>query len=556
MIKDTIIIIDTDSGFVERFKLRLEEQLLIDKYQIHTISPNTTLDTEQLIQYCLTEVQKIISAAKICGIFVDIVIVEKAGPLETTGINIASNLKTHFPNIPIFNITRYCNAQDADIISEATLEDNDGVLAKDYLEGKNFSPKRLSNIFTKAITKREKYKSESIQSIGTTIPATVRTAFNFNSLDPRVKYQIQEIGESQFWNLLVNLLPNAEGTISYMQPGRSGAYVFKVVAKFREENKSPTRPKGWVIKVTNKKDLLELEVKNYKELKKTRVYYPKLFHEQLVTFNNLAGIAFELEEDSISLLECFAKLSKDDINNAIDDILSILEKLYGDADYKQIMLWKDTYSLKNEGVLKILSLFEENEHIIHEKCNPEHKNRIIAFVSDGVTDKVVKSVCNFEVEADMRNIHGDFNSRNILVNNNKIKKLVLIDFSAMQHSHIAKDIAKLERDIVFRVFDAFSANYYDWDRIKVWKTFMDLVKKDGIFSPKQFTIDDIELQKSINFIYGIRNILKQLSPKLDEKQYLCALLHFSLLALTHPEISIQKKIFGIQYINNILENFD
>ena len=126
----------------------------------------------------------------------------------------------------------------------------------------------------------------------------------------------------------------------------------------------------------------------------------------------------------------------------------------------------------------------------------------------------------------------------------------------MQHSHIAKDIAKLERDIVFRVFDAFSANYYDWTRIEVWKCFMKLVKKGGIFSTKQFTIDDTELQKSVNFIYGIRNILKKLSPKLDEKQYLCALLHFSLLALTHPEISIQKKIFGIQYINNILENFD
>ena len=45
MTKDTIIIIDTDSGFIERFQQKLEEQDIADKYQIYTFSPNTNLDT-------------------------------------------------------------------------------------------------------------------------------------------------------------------------------------------------------------------------------------------------------------------------------------------------------------------------------------------------------------------------------------------------------------------------------------------------------------------------------------------------------------------------------
>ena len=50
-------------------------------------------------------------------------------------------------------------------------------------------------------------------------------------------------------------------------------------------------------------------------------------------------------------------------------------------------------------------------------------------------------------------------------------------------------------------------------------------------------------------------ILKELSPDLEEKDYLCALLYYSLLALAHPEISIQKKVFGINYICSIFDNF-
>ncbi len=142
-----------------------------------------------------------------------------------------------------------------------------------------------------------------------------------------------------------------------------------------------------------------------------------------------------------------------------------------------------------------------------------------------------------------------------MVNGNK--NIVIIDFSARRQDHIAKDIAKLERDVIFRIFDAFSPNYYDWSRIEIWQYFLDLNTKENIFSKaSHYNRDNTELKKSIDFIHAIRDILKKLSPNLDEKEYLCALLHYSLLTLAHPEVSIQKKVFAIQYINQILENFN
>ena len=65
-----------------------------------------------------------------------------------------------------------------------------------------------------------------------------------------------------------------------------------------------------------------------------------------------------------------------------------------------------------------------------------------------------------------------------------------------------------------------------------------------------------EIKKSLAFILALRRILKAESPKITEREYLAALLHYSLLAIGHPEISIQKKVFAVEYIDNILNNMN
>ena len=183
----------------------MSEQGIADKYQIHLIIPKTTLEPAQLIENSLNDVRGIIDKGeKVCGIFVDIVIIEK-GELDKTGINIATKLRNYFPDIPIFNITaNFEGDEEIAMVSEATLEDIDGVLIKDYLEGKYFSVIEFNNLFTKANIKRDKYRTDSITPFETTTPDSIKTSFYSSSLDSRVKYQIQEIGEARFWNLLTN----------------------------------------------------------------------------------------------------------------------------------------------------------------------------------------------------------------------------------------------------------------------------------------------------------------------------------------------------------------
>jgi CheY-like chemotaxis protein len=110
-----------------------------------------------MITACSDEISQLTQTADIKAFFVDIVILEKGAP-DTIGVDIAKELRRRFPSIPVYNITsKYVHEDELDILSEATLEDVDGVLVKSYLEGKRFSAKRLRHIFEKAEEKRSSY---------------------------------------------------------------------------------------------------------------------------------------------------------------------------------------------------------------------------------------------------------------------------------------------------------------------------------------------------------------------------------------------------------------
>ncbi len=210
-------------------------------------------------------------------------------------------------------------------------------------------------------------------------------------------------------------------------------------------------------------------------------------------------------------------------------------------------IWKTFYDIDETAALRIRSTLQEHQEVFRE-FDRTKLDRVLRFVKTrGLTED---RLMDYEVEADLRIVHGDFNARNLLVN--KEGQLVVIDFSSRGLNHIARDIAKLERDIVFRVCDNLLKDCYDWSRIEYWRDFSKLNQKGMVFS---FEVSDSGLGPTayIGFILELRRILKTESPELTEEEYLMGLAHFSLLALIHPEVSIQKKVFAVEYVGNILE---
>jgi hypothetical protein len=511
-----------------------------------------------LVQTCLKSVSdSLFSEENVIGIFVDIVIIEGGGrSLDSTGIKIAAQLRKAYPSLPILNITgKYSDEEsDTDIISEATLEDLDGVLLKSYLVGKHFSAKRLRLIFEKARVRRNRSQALSSGRPSNDVPQQVQSAFNVSAIDPRVTSEINQIGPIEFWSLLKRLLPTAEGSLSFMQPGRSGALVFRIYAKFIQDGRSPTRPKTWIVKVSSQVADVERELGNYREMAQTpfpRAFYPKVFNDSFVTVGSLAGFVLELEEGALSLAESFSELSEQDIPTISSGILRFVSDTYGDPEKRVTKTWSRFYGLDDNVTLRILLTLQRYKKLFEEFDKPK-LDRVLGFLrSRGMT---AESLMNHEQETDLRTVHGDFNAGNLLVTASK--QLVFIDFSSRRQDHIARDIAKLERDIIFRVSDGPIQHYYDWSKIHQWEIFSVLNQRGKLFTKDIPEPVPPELKKSIFFIQELRKILIGESPSLTEGEYLMSLLHYSLLAIGHPDVSLQKKVFAISYVDNILNMLD
>jgi len=149
MMKQTLLVVDTDQEFANRFGKRLAYNKLDSRYEVINIVPNTSLDTSNMVDDVIDRVVSEISNKylDVVAFFVDIVVIERGTELDSLGIDIANRLHESFPNIPAFNVTgKITSDQQLDIFSDAALANRDGVFPKTYLEGKSFNGDRLKNI--------------------------------------------------------------------------------------------------------------------------------------------------------------------------------------------------------------------------------------------------------------------------------------------------------------------------------------------------------------------------------------------------------------------------
>jgi thiamine kinase-like enzyme len=553
---NVLVLVDTDDGFEARFRKKLEEEGIDDKYNIKRIVPDTTLEPHELLKKCVHEANELVLTNDVSVFFVDIVIYEK-GALDTVGIDIARQLHVTFPGIPVFSITSKLTHEETydpyyDVFSEATLENFDGVFAKSYLEGKNFSAKRLRRIFEKAQNRRMTRELSKVDKINKEALATksesVRRAFDADNIDAFTSCLIEELGFGRFWCLIGSLLPGAEGILKTITPGRSGAYVFKATTKFLGDSTSPTRPKSWIIKVCTNKEIVFREAKNHGEIVKTpirRATIPRLLHPEPKGESGLWGIVYEYEGEADTLLQfASGNLDTATCSTIAKNLIEALSMMYGDPIKHHKNIWKSYFSFTPSAKMNILRFLSEYRQILNAKiaCT----DRIENFVK---TDGEI--IHDYDCEADTRHIHGDFNCGNILISSDY--NVILIDFASRRQDHVVKDVAKIERDLLFRVADANTPEYYSWDSLDI----VDIISSDSedSFLLTEIKEDEVDQRHAsiIRLVNSLRIGINQISPSSQAKEYFCGLLHYCLLGLAHPAISIHRKALSMLYANNIIE---
>jgi hypothetical protein len=549
MSNNTIIFIDHDVAFLKWLESLLDEHNLKTDYNLIFIE--TALPSkEQLIKYCIDRIKELLTKDhEIEAILLDIAIFHRLeSPLDKTGLMIAEQLHNLLPNTPIIAMTMYTNELIMEISMNLYIH---GIIPKPFFQSQYFSKK----YFNKLINQCQSKTKYSVQK------PFISESLSFNTLtqrfssqdDPRCQYQIYEIGLDNFIGLLHNLFPSGQGTVKFLRPGFSGSYLFKVSVRTSDGVLSTSVPKIWAVKISD--DIIKLgqELEKYSALKNRlhKNLYPNLFKEEITTFKKWCAIAFEMQEDAITFSEYLL------LNHPIDEITRLvnsfltpfLQQQYGDPIKDQCFLWKKYYHLDERAKAGILNFIEDIQSIpnILDKTEIE---RIRYFVnSDGKNEP---SISDLDLNVVTYLIHGDLNSRNILVTEN-MSKMVFIDFANSSQSHYMKDISKLESDLIFLLMDSRYLNHTRWERIDIWQNIFVLYKKDNIFNitTREFQVED-EIKKTMQIIQIFRNVLKSFVNHPEEKQYLIALLYYTLKLLSYPDVSIQKKVFAIKYINMIL----
>ncbi len=140
-------------------------------------------------------------------------------------------------------------------------------------------------------------------------------------------------------------------------------------------------------------------------------------------------------------------------------------------------------------------------------------------------------------EVGFATIHGDLNSRNIVINTSEDKPYV-IDFSETGQGHYLRDLAKLEADIKFVLMDQRREG--ETDRLSLW-LYMDAALDSGPFGKLErhaveMQMTDEEILKAYHLIRFVRSLARKRMESVGPigqqvVEYRVALLHYTLKKL-------------------------
>ena len=365
MIKKTIVAIDSDVVFLKRLNQILDDLSLLSEYDYRSIEPRVST-ADEVVNYCNNKVNELLKdSCMIELVLVDIVIVEREEPpQDRSGLDIAKQFRYVLPQVPIVGMTRFI--RDYRLISEISMDPYlHGIILKPFMESKEFSRIDFLNIIFKA---REKVKIKIQEHYPPPIerPKGAEGRFQLQK-DPRCHYQVLQIGKDDFMIILERLFPSGQGTVTYLRPGFSGSYLFKVSVKTVVQGESPSSTQNWLVKISDDEEKLKDELQRCVNLKNRipKNLYPQLLKEDLTVFNKWAAIAFELLEDAVTFSEYlhqhhYIKELTKLINNSL---IPFLREHYGDPKNEHCFIWRKFYILDEKTKAGILTFIDEVQTI-------------------------------------------------------------------------------------------------------------------------------------------------------------------------------------------------
>lgn len=546
---ERLIVIETEAGFIQQFRRLLKVEDLTDRYELMQVEPDTTLEQGEMVTACVDRIVAVSADHPIAAVFIDLVIVEgsRSGRLlDNSSVLVARRIRELIPHLPMFFITAHVSGDGvADAFSEGTLEDVDGAFLKSYVCGEFSSARRLKRILEVGIKRRKQAAGARVIDLFDSASADACSRkFSSETLDPRIRTIIRELGEVRFWHLLGKLFPTVHsGILRPMSQGRSGAIVLRasVVTELGDAVRSNLT--HWVIKISRDRESLTRESSNYDALPTTGVSkysLPRPLSGAIWT-GDIGGLVVELQADADSLPAALSGAGLDEKRSSRfrESLFAAIRALHGSGLPEVESTWRARFKPSADANSRVLAFFAEMQPIA-EQCGVSAQIFRVRQLVEGAGADYEK-ICSYAMESQIVFAHNDLNAGNVLVGADGTA--VLIDFASASKGHPARDYAKFERDLFFRVLGFGSREYLEW-------------------VPKQVSCGAARCEVGAFEAVGAKHIGELACEVRKEAtsgrnipvaQYLMALCSQSLAALANSRLPVQRRIAGIAYVDTIIE---
>jgi hypothetical protein len=373
--------------------------------------------------------------------------------------------------------------------------------------------------------------------------------------NPKLDYIISQIGENNIRTLYKKALSGAvkmtKMKANYLAPGLSGAFVLKMQA-FEEGQPTATH----LLKINTDVDMLKKEIINRPLLGR----YKKLFINYLQNINDLHklpradkwfAISAVFENDSLTLRDW---LNENQDQNSIEEVLKNI--FYPEREglaigYTELTpvrrVTSEGLNLTDSRRVKIIMALEELKEIW---SHPELGNDSEASDRYERINSFLLKRDEFWNETDFSfaPCHGDFHTRNILVDIAGFPKPTIIDTAEFGSYHWSTDYVRLIVDLILTSFD-FGVDSYSWKNLTEWNSI-----SKSIINAQKLNItseDNKSVIITINWLLeNYRNIFTFIKSDTDSKQFqwelqLSLAVEF-LRGAYRTDLSVPKRILSLQ----------
>jgi len=543
---ELLVLFDTDEGVEDRLRSRLDDEGIADLYKVRRLNPKTTVSPDAMVNACLHEFSALFPLG-VAAVFIDLVIREgKGDQLDVSGVALGQALRRDYPLLPLFCITRYFkHDNEAAALSEATVvEELDGVLLKTYLESSLFSAARLKALLRTASTRRAMPVAARNLAASSSDPLAITRAkatFGAN-IDARVQLAIYEVGDEVFWSIIGNLFPDGKtGALHYLSPGRSGAHVFRARVQHELSRGHVGNARDWLVKIARDADAIRREAAAYSELPRTgisKASFPQLLSAP-TWCGETGGFVAELQTGCSHLGALIQGQHNDErCERFLSSLLGAIGALHGRGTQEVQHVWTSSFALDRRTSIAATAFLKQHSNLIRLKTSPESLDCTLNFLQtdgrsvDGLLEHSATVIAVYG--------HNDLNSGNVLVAEDG--SAVLIDFGSTGVAHAAKDFAKLDRDLFFRLDGYGSDAYYSW------VTPSRALRAAQGKLPDRPTPADRRMQTMRS---GLRRAFVELQGS-AQVEYTMALLSYSLSALANESLPTPRRVAGVEFCAEII----